>query len=202
VSEPGAELRSPDVVWHASSVDRAARIARLGYGGATIWFTGLPASGKSTLAVALEQRLVASGRPAYVLDGDNLRHGLNGDLGFSEADRAENMRRTAHAARLLADAGVVALVSLVSPLAAERRRARELHEEAGLPFFEVWVSTPVEVCERRDPKGLYKRARAGELTGLTGVDAPYEAPASPDVEATFDRPLEVWLERLISLLEA
>src|SRR3954468_12874619 len=166
-------MRSPDVTWHAGALAREERLSR----GATIWLTGLPASGKSTIAAAAERRLVESGRPAYLLDGDNLRHGLNGDLGFSEADRAENVRRTAHVARLMADAGTVALVSLVSPYASERDRARALHAEEGLPFFEVWVDTPVEVCERRDPKGLYARARAGELRGMTGVDAPYEAPA-------------------------
>ena len=149
--------------------------------GATLWLTGLPASGKSTLAAAVEARLLEDGRPAYVLDGDNLRHGLNGDLGFSAEDRAENIRRTAHVARLLADAGTVAIVSLVSPFAADRDQARRLVESGGLPFHEVWVSTPVEECERRDPKGLYARARRGEITGMTGIDDPYEAPERAEV---------------------
>ncbi|MFM9126286.1 MAG: adenylyl-sulfate kinase [Solirubrobacterales bacterium] len=126
-------------------------------------------------------RLVASGRPAYLLDGDNLRHGLNRDLGFSDAERAENVRRTAEVARLFADAGFVVLASFVSPDAESRRVAREIHEEHGLPFIEVFVDAPVELCEERDPKGHYARARAGEISGFTGVDAPYEPPAAPEL---------------------
>jgi len=189
-------VRSPDVTWHATALRREERATQ----GATIWLTGLPASGKSTLAAALEQQLVAADRPAYVLDGDNLRHGLNGDLGFSDQDRAENVRRTAHVARLMADAGLIALVSLVSPFAAERDRARALHAQDGLPFFEVWVDTPVEVCEQRDPKGLYARARAGELSGLTGVDAPYEAPAAPELVVSHNQPLAAATAAVLGLL--
>lgn len=173
--------RSPNVTWHAGALDRAERRRALGAAGATLWFTGLSGSGKSTVAAALEAALVRDGRAAYLVDGDNLRHGLNGDLGFSPADRAENVRRTAHVASLLADAGVVALVSLVSPYAEDRDRARELHAAAGLPFAEVWVDTPLDVCEQRDPKGLYARARRGELRDLTGVDAPYEAPVAAEL---------------------
>jgi adenylyl-sulfate kinase len=195
-----AGTRSPDVVWHRTELTRERRWDALGARGATVWFTGLPASGKSTVAAALEARLVETGRPAYMLDGDNLRHGINGDLGFSADDRIENVRRTAHVARLLADAGVVAIVSLVSPYAADRAAARALHDEAGLQFAEVWVSTPVSVCEQRDPKGLYARARRGELLGLTGVGAPYEAPASPDLEVTLDEPLDCWVDRLVAIL--
>jgi bifunctional enzyme CysN/CysC len=147
-----------------------------------VWLTGLPASGKSTIAAALEQLLVSQGRVAYLLDGDNLRHGLNGNLGFSAEDRAENVRRTAQVARLFADSGAIALVSLVSPYARDRIAARELHGEAGIEFLEVYVNTPIEECERRDPKGLYARARRGELSGMTGIDDPYEAPAAPEVE--------------------
>jgi len=143
--------------------------------------TGLPASGKSTIAVAAEAALIAAGRAAYLLDGDNLRHGLNADLGFSDSDRSENMRRVAEVARLLADAGLVVLVSLVSPFVVDRERARALHAADDLPFLEVFVDTPVEECQRRDPKGLYARARAGEIEGMTGLDAPYERPASPTV---------------------
>ncbi|HEY0633587.1 MAG TPA: adenylyl-sulfate kinase, partial [Thermoleophilaceae bacterium] len=153
------------------------------------------------IAHALEQRLVGSGQPAYVLDGDNLRHGLNGDLGFSDEDRAENVRRTAHVARVLADAGVVAIVSLVSPFAADRTKARELVEAEGLPFSEVWISTPVEECEQRDPKGLYKKARAGELPGFTGVDGPYEAPEMPDLELGSDLAVDDAVERLVGELQ-
>ena len=192
--------RSPDVVWHAGRLTAEHRAAALGGGGATLWFTGLPASGKSTVAAALEAELVGRGRPAYLLDGDNLRHGLNGDLGFSPEDRAENMRRTAEVARLFADAGVVALVSLVSPYAADRALARSRHGDAGLPFLEVWVSTTLEECERRDPKGLYARARRGELPNLTGVGSPYEAPEHPDIEVTGDEPLEQAVERLLRAL--
>ena len=175
------EGTSPDVVWHPSSLDRDERAGALGHRGATIWFTGLSGSGKSTVAAACERLLVAEGRPAYLLDGDNLRHGLNGDLGFSAGDRDENVRRVAEVARLFADAGVVALVPLISPYRAARARARALHEAAGVSFLEVFVDTPLEVCKERDPKGLYAKARAGELTGMTGIDDPYEAPESPDL---------------------
>ena len=188
--------KSPDVTWHAGALERGDRLSA----GATVWFTGLPASGKSTLAAAVERRLVESGRPAYLLDGDNLRHGLNGDLGFSAADRAENVRRTAHVARLLADAGVVALASLVSPYAAERDRARALHAEAGLAFAEVWVATPLADCEARDPKGLYARARRGELQGMTGIDDPYEPPAAAELVATPERPLDAWVDGVVALI--
>ena len=180
------EGTSPDVVWHPNSLDRDERAGALGHRGATIWFTGLSGSGKSTVAAACERLLVADGRPAYLLDGDNLRHGLNGDLGFSAGDRDENVRRVAEVARLFADAGVVALVPLISPYRVARDRARALHEAAGVPFYEVFVDTPLEVCEERDPKGLYAKARAGELTGMTGIDDPYEAPGSPDLVITPD----------------
>ena len=165
------------VTWHPGLIDRADRPSL----GATVWFTGLSGSGKSTVAMAVEQLLVTAARPAYVLDGDNLRHGLNGDLGFSAADRAENVRRVGHVARLLADAGVVALVPLISPYRADRDLVRSLHAEAGLPFLEVFVDTPIELCEQRDPKGLYKQARAGQLKDFTGIDAPYEAPTRPEL---------------------
>ena len=192
-----------DVTWHPSSLDRAERWAALGQRGATVWLTGLPASGKSTIAVALERRLVDEGRAAYLLDGDNLRHGLSGDLGFSEADRTEHIRRVAHLARLLADAGVVAVASLVSPMAADRAGARRLHCAAGLPFLEVHVDTPVEECERRDPKGLYARARAGDLPGFTGVSAPYERPRRPDLRVrTTDRDVEDVVDELVLALDA
>ena len=176
----GTHSRS-DIRWHPSSLDRSYRWARTGQRGATIWFTGLPASGKSTLAVAVERALVETGQVAYLLDGDNIRHGLSDDLGFSAGDRAENIRRVGHLARLLADSGVVALASLVSPLKSDRDTARELSTVAKLPFIEVYVSTPRTECEKRDPKGLYARAKAGELRGLTGVDAPYEPPENPDL---------------------
>ncbi len=166
-----------EVTWHPGEVAREDRPSR----GATVWLTGLSGSGKSTVAVAAERALVAAGRPAYVLDGDNLRHGLNADLGFSAADRTENVRRVGHVARLRADAGVVVLVPLISPYRADRAVVRDLHAEASLPFVEVFVDTPIELCERRDPKGLYKKARAGEITGFTGIDDPYEPPERPDL---------------------
>jgi bifunctional enzyme CysN/CysC len=176
--------RSPNVTWHEPDLRRDERWSKLGVQGATIWLTGLPASGKSTIAGDLEERLVRSGRSAYRLDGDNLRHGLNADLGFEIADRQESVRRAANAARLLADAGTIAVVSLVSPYEDDRQRARELHEEAGLDFIEVFVDTPLEVCEQRDPKGLYAKARRGEITRFTGIDDPYEAPVNADIVVT------------------
>jgi bifunctional enzyme CysN/CysC len=185
--EPGTErapattTQSPNVRWQRSPLTRRRRWEALGHPGATIWFTGLPAAGKSTIAGAVEDHLVGAGRPAFLLDGDNLRHGLNGDLGFDERARCENVRRTAHVARILAESGTVALVSLVSPYRCDREEAAKLHAAANLPFIEVFVDTPLELCQQRDPKGLYARARAGELHGLTGVDAPYEPPARPDL---------------------
>jgi bifunctional enzyme CysN/CysC len=166
-----------NITWHAGEVAPEDRPFR----GATVWLTGLSGSGKSTVAVALERLLVSQGRPAYRLDGDNVRHGLNGDLGFSEADRTENVRRVGEVARLMADAGVVAIVPLISPYRAGRDHARALHVAADLPFVEVYVDTPIELCEQRDPKGLYKKARAGEITGFTGIDDPYEAPLEPEL---------------------
>lgn len=146
-----------------------------------MWLTGLSGSGKSTIGVRLERDLVGKGRLAYRLDGDNIRHGLNRDLGFSAADRRENIRRVGEVARLFADAGVVAIVPVISPYRADRDQVRRLHEEAGLAFLEVFVDAPLEVCEARDPKGLYAKARAGEITGFTGVDDPYEPPLTPEL---------------------
>jgi adenylyl-sulfate kinase len=191
--------RSPDVRWHASHLTPEERKRALGYAGVTVWLTGLPASGKSVLATELERRLVEQRRPAYILDGDNLRHGLSGDLGFDREARQENIRRVGHVAALLADAGVVVLASLVSPYASDREAARRLHASLGLPFVEVFVDTPLEECARRDPKGLYARARAGELRGMTGVDAPYEPPEAPElVVRTLEEPLEEAAERVLS----
>ncbi len=173
-------MRTENTTWHASDVARAQRWRATGNDGATVWLTGLSGSGKSTVAVQLEKLLIETGRPAYLLDGDNLRQGLNGDLGFSAADRDENVRRVAHVARLFADAGVIAIVPLVSPYRAARDFARDLHKEADLPFVEVFMDTSLDECEVRDPKGLYKRARSGEITGMTGIDDPYEAPLNPE----------------------
>lgn len=172
---------SSNVEWQGTRLSRGRRWEALGCVGATIWFTGLPGAGKSTIAAAVEERLVAEGRSAFLLDGDNLRHGLNGDLGFDKAARTENVRRTAHVAKLLAESGTIALVGLVSPYARDREAAAALHAADDLHFVEVFVDAPLEVCEQRDPKGLYARARAGELAGMTGVGAPYEAPSQPDL---------------------
>jgi bifunctional enzyme CysN/CysC len=171
-----------NVVWHQGAVTRAERPSV----GATVWFTGLSGSGKSSVAAEVERALIAAGRPAYLLDGDNLRHGLNADLGFSAGDRAENIRRVGEVARLFADAGVVALVPVISPYRADRDRVRQIHDAAGLRFVEVYVDTPIEVCEARDAKGLYAKARAGEIRGFTGIDDPYEPPPHPDLRLTPD----------------
>jgi adenylyl-sulfate kinase len=195
-------LRSANVVWQPGEVTRDARWRALGGPGATVWFTGLPSSGKSTVAAAVEAKLLAEGRPAYVLDGDNLRHGLNGNLGFSPEDRRENVRRAAEVAALMADAGVTALASLVSPFRADREAARAAHDARDLRFLEVWVSTPLEECERRDTKGLYAKARAGELPDFTGVGQPYEEPESPELEITFGEPLEDAAERVLAALRS
>jgi bifunctional enzyme CysN/CysC len=198
---PPTGPHSPGVIWHEPALPRRERWSVLGLRGATVWLTGLPASGKSTIAEELERALVGIGRPAYLLDGENVRHGLSGDLGFSPADRSEHARRVASVARMFADAGMVTIVALVSPAAADREFARELHEEAGLDFVEAWVDTPLEECERRDPHGLYARARAGKLPGFTGVDAPYEEPERPDVRLRgADDPVAASVERLLRRL--
>jgi bifunctional enzyme CysN/CysC len=178
------QVRSTNVFWSPSALTRSERWRSLGQSGATLWITGLPASGKSTLANEVERRLITTGRLAYRLDGDNLRHGLNGDLGFDPAGRTENVRRTAHVAALLADAGGVAIVSLVSPYAADRAAARAIHDKLDVPFVEVFVDTPLVECERRDPKGLYAKARRCEISGFTGVSDPYEPPAAPESRIT------------------
>ena len=195
-----AREKSENVVWEGEALDRDRREELLGRRGATIWFTGLPGSGKSTVAANLVVALVERGVNAYRLDGDNLRHGLNGDLGFEHADREENVRRAAEVARLMADAGIVTVVSLVSPYRAGRDAVRRLHEDAGLAFLEVWVSTPLEVCEQRDPKGLYERARRGEIPHMTGVSDPYEAPERAEIEITAEMPAETAIELVLAQL--
>jgi adenylyl-sulfate kinase len=195
-----ALLRSPDVTWHAGALTRMARWRALGQCGATVWLTGLPGCGKSTIAAVVEELLIEQGRAACRLDGDNLRHGLCRDLGFSAEDRAENMRRVAHVARLVADAGAVAVVALVSPYATGRAQARQIHEEEDLPFIEVFVDTPLEECERRDPKGLYARARAGDLPGFTGIDDPYEPPLAPEVRVTSSQSVHLAAQAVLALV--
>ena len=176
-----SEQRSENVVWHGGEIGRADRAERLGQRGATIWFTGLSGSGKSTLAVSVEHALHQSGRHAYRLDGDNVRHGLNGDLGFGPEDRDENIRRVGEVSALMADSGLLVLSSFISPFRAERSRVRALHEAAGLPFLEIFVDVPLDVAESRDPKGLYKKARAGEISDFTGIHQPYEPPEAPEL---------------------
>lgn len=198
------EIKATNVVWHEGHVERAGREKLLSQKGCTIWLTGLPSSGKSTIGFSLEHMLVQQGRMAYVLDGDNIRHGLNKNLGFSAEDRAENIRRIGEVAKLFADAGVITITSFVSPYRADRDIVRKLHAEAkpALPFFEVFVDTPVELCEERDPKGLYKKARAGEIKNFTGVSDPYEAPTSPElVLKTANMKLEECVATLASHLQ-
>lgn len=170
-----------NIVWHSGAVTKEDRYKLLKQKGATIWLTGLSGSGKSTVSVALEQLMFKKGYLVYRLDGDNIRHGLNHNLGFSADDRKENIRRISEVAKLMGDAGVIVPSAFISPYKADRNSAREIHEKAGIPFVEVYVDVPLQVAESRDPKGLYKKARAGTIKNFTGIDAPYEAPDSPEV---------------------
>jgi len=192
---------SANVIWQEVTLDRARRWEALGQQGATVWFTGLPGAGKTTVATAVEARLIDAGRSAYRLDGDNLRHGLCSDLGFSKGDREINVGRVGEMALLFADAGTVALVALVSPYTDCRQKVRELHERDGLPFLEVFVNTPAEECARRDPKGLYARANNGSLSGMTGVDAPYEEPRAPEVELTPEMDVDAAVALVLAALD-
>ena len=176
--------KAQNLTWHHGHVTQDERARRWNHRGVTIWLTGLSGSGKSTVARALEASLVSRDVRAYVLDGDNLRHGLNRDLGFSPQDRTENIRRVGEVARLFTDAGVVCITAFISPYRADRAQARVLQQEGD--FLEVYVNTPLEVCEARDPKGLYRRARAGEIANFTGISAPYEHPESPEIELRTD----------------
>jgi len=189
---------TPNTVRHQSLVTAEDRLTK----GRTLWFTGLSGSGKSSIAVLVEQKLLEHGCPAYILDGDNLRHGLNADLGFSMSDRAENLRRLAHIATLMADAGLTVMVPAISPLEEHRELARKVHTDAGTAFFEVFVDTPLEDCERRDPKGLYKKARSGEITHFTGIDSPYQRPKNPDLRLTPEHSPDELAQKVIDLLEA
>ena len=187
-SEQAAAPVSTNILRAEGQVGNADRAALLGHGGRTVWFTGLSGSGKSTLAFAVEEALVARGVAAYVLDGDNVRFGLNRDLGFSAEDRTENIRRIGEVCRLFQDAGLVVLSAFISPYRADRDAVRALHPEGA--FVEVFVDTPLELCEERDVKGLYARARAGEITEFSGISAPYEVPEAPDMTVDSTRPLE------------
>lgn len=190
------EPKATNITRHEGHVTRERRQALLQQKGCTLWFTGLSGSGKSTMAFALEHALIERGRFAYVLDGDNIRYGLNKNLGFGAADREENIRRIGEVAKLFADAGVITLASFISPYRKDREQVRKLHDEGNLPFIEVYCNTPIATCEARDPKGLYRKARAavaaGQGMGFTGVDDPYEEPAHPEVrlDATGTSPSE------------
>ncbi len=173
------DIKPAHVVWHDGHVQTEDRRRLLGQRPITVWLTGLSASGKSTLAFALERRLVDIGHACYVLDGDNIRHGLNKDLGFSHQDRTENIRRIAEVARLMNNAGLIVITAFISPYRDDRQLAREIVGAEN--FVEVYVNTPIETCEARDPKGMYKRARAGQISGFTGVNDPYESPGTPDL---------------------
>jgi adenylylsulfate kinase len=175
------QIKATNVTWHESHVERSARQELLKQTGCTIWFTGLPSSGKSTTAFTLEHELMKRGHLTYVLDGDNIRHGLNKNLGFSAEDREENIRRIGEVSRLFADAGLITLTSFISPYRKDRDLARQIHEKDGIKFIEVFIDTPIDICEERDPKGLFKKARRGELKGFTGVDDPYEAPLKAEL---------------------
>jgi adenylylsulfate kinase len=196
-----AKQKATNVTWHDGEISREDRYNILRQRGATIWFTGLSGSGKSTIAVALEQALYKIGKLSYRLDGDNVRLGINKNLGFSEADRKENIRRIGEVAKLFGDAGVISLSSFISPYKDDRDEVRELHEKAGLNFIEVFVDCSLAEAEKRDPKGLYKKARAGEIKNFTGIDDPYEAPVDPEIhlktdEMTVEQEVEIILDHL------
>jgi len=188
--------------WHTGLISRSDRARLLGHAGATLWFTGLSGSGKSTIAVALESALARQGRLSYRLDGDNIRLGINRNLGFSAADRAENIRRVGEVSKLFVDAGLIVLSSFISPYSADRALVRQLHEEADMPFLEIFVDCTLSEAERRDPKGLYKKARAGEIKNFTGIDDPYEAPQKPDIHLRSDQQsLEDEIDIILAALE-
>jgi adenylylsulfate kinase len=197
------QVRATNITWHEGHVTRAEREQLLGQRGATLWFTGLSGSGKSTVAFTLEHALVQAGHLAYVLDGDNIRHGLNKNLGFSAADREENIRRIGEVAKLFADAGIITMTSFISPYRKDRDNVRALHQAGKLPFIEIYLNTPLATCEQRDPKGLYKKARAGQIKNFTGIDDPYEAPLRPEVtiDAAITSPQEAAMQ-LIKYLQA
>jgi len=197
--------KSQNIFWTEGKITARARALRSGHRGAVVWFTGLSGAGKSTLAQALERDLFHHGMHTYVLDGDNIRHGLNSNLGFSPEDRVENIRRVSEVAKLMADAGAVVITAFISPYRMDRRRAREIALEGNAEFIEVFVDAPLEVCEARDPKNLYKKARAGEIREFTGIDAPYEAPEDPEIvvrtdQQTVDESVATILEQLLPRL--
>lgn len=195
------EQKATNIHWHEGEVTREERAELLGHRGATLWLTGLSGSGKSTVAVALEGALYNMGVLCYRLDGDNVRFGINKNLGFSEEDRAENIRRVGEISKLFVDAGVLVLSSFISPYVRDRDLVRQVHEEAGIPFIEVFVDCSLEAAESRDPKGLYKKARVGEIKNFTGIDDPYEAPTNPEIHLRTDRQtLEEEVAQIIDVL--
>ena len=197
-----SEQKATNVHWHGGEINRPERAQLLGHGGATLWFTGLSGSGKSTIAVAVEQALYQRGVLVYRLDGDNIRLGINKNLGFSAEDRAENIRRVGEVSKLFVDGGVIVLSSFISPYLVDRQIVRELHEADNMPFIEVFVDCSLDAAEKRDPKGLYKKARAGEIKNFTGIDDPYEAPEAPEVHLHTDQQsLAEEVEHLLELLE-
>ena len=175
------EIKATNITRHIGHVERNVRWKLLEQKGCAVWLTGLPSSGKSTAAFTIEHRLIEMGKLAYVLDGDNIRHGLNKNLGFSPRDRKENIRRIAEVTKLFADSGIITITSFISPYRDDRNSARDVHQEAGLTFLEVYIKATVETCEKRDPKNLYKKAREGKIKGFTGVDDPYEPPLNPEI---------------------
>lgn len=198
-----AEQKATNITWHDGDVTQEERQKFAGQKGATLWMTGLSGSGKSTVAVALEQVLLQKGFNSYRLDGDNVRHGLNKNLGFSAEDRTENIRRIGEVAKLFTDACVLTLTSFISPYKADRDLVRELHKASDLPFIEVYVECPLDVAEERDPKGLYKKARAGEIKGFTGIDDPYEEPENAElVLNTAELSVEQSVEKVLDYLSA
>ncbi len=199
--------KSKNIFWSEAKITRRERAAQMGHRGAVVWFTGLSGAGKSTIAQALERDLFRRGIHTYVLDGDNIRHGLNSNLGFAPEDRVENIRRVSEVARLMADSGVVVITAFISPYRMDRRRAREIALEGNSEFVEVFVDAPLSVCEARDPKQLYKKARAGEIREFTGISAPYEPPEDPEIvvhtdQATVEESIGVILEQLLPRLKA
>ncbi|KAI8581826.1 hypothetical protein K450DRAFT_231339 [Umbelopsis ramanniana AG] len=192
-----------NITWHDGNVSKEERATLLGQKGLTIWFTGLSASGKSTLATALEQTLLHAKISSYRLDGDNIRFGLNKNLGFGPDDRTENIRRIAEVAKLFADSTSIALTAFISPYRADRDAARKLHQDAGIPFIEVYADAPLDVVESRDPKGLYKKAKAGEIKEFTGISAPYEEPLAPEVHIRTDQlSIEEGVQKIVQYLVA
>ena len=201
------KMKATNIMMQEHSVSRSKRGhvlgERSGFRGCTVWFTGLSGAGKTTISFALEEYLVSQNIPTYSLDGDNIRHGLNKNLGFSETDREENIRRIGEVAKLFADGGIVCLTSFISPFRKDRDSARAMSKAAGLPFYEVYVDTSLDLCESRDVRGLYKKARAGEIKGFTGIDQPYEAPVEPELVVHTDKySVDECVQQVVQMLQS